>query len=268
VRNVPLTPVHVVCTPAVSSSALSWPAVPIPAELRQWQEDEAAKVMADAIKLVEDSAAEGARPEIKSELFYSAPVPTLVDLSKETQMVGCRGRGALRSGLLGSVSTGLIHHAHCPVAVIHDKVPSSMQPVLVGIDGSPASELATAIAFDEASWRVWTWWPCTPGATRRCPTFRAWNGRLNKPPPRSPWRSASPAGKTATPTSASKGWWFGISRPAVFSTSPSRPNWLSSVATAVADSPECCSVRSALPWCTVLAFLSSSPANQATGCIR
>jgi nucleotide-binding universal stress UspA family protein len=26
-------------------------------------------------------------------------------------------------------------------------------PVVVGIDGSPASELATAIAFDEASWR-------------------------------------------------------------------------------------------------------------------
>lgn len=268
VRNIPLTPVHVVSTPAVSSSALSWPAVPIPAELRQWQEDEAAKVMADAIKLVEDSAAEGARPEIKSELFFSAPVPTLVDLSKETQMVGCRGRGALRRGLLGSVSTGLIHHAHCPVAVIHDKVPSSMQPVLVGIDGSPASELATAIAFDEASWRgvdlvaLHTW------SDAEVSDGRAWNGRLNKPPPRSPWRSASPAGKTATPTSASKGWWFGISRPAVFSTSPSRPNWSSSVATAVADSPECCSVRSALPWCTVLAFLSSSPANQATGCIR
>lgn len=96
VRNIPLTPVHVVSTPAVSSPALSWPAVPIPAELRQWQEDEAAKVMADAIKLVEDSAAEGTRPEIKTELFFSAPVPTLVDLSKETQMVGCRGRGALR----------------------------------------------------------------------------------------------------------------------------------------------------------------------------
>jgi hypothetical protein len=46
VRNIPLTPGHVVSTPAVSSPALSWPAVPIPAELRQWQEDEAAKVMA------------------------------------------------------------------------------------------------------------------------------------------------------------------------------------------------------------------------------
>jgi len=72
-------------------------------------------------------------------------------------VAGCRGRTALRRGLLGSVSTGLIHHAHCPVAVIHDEGPSSLQsaqlPVLVGIDGSQASELAAAIAFDEASWR-------------------------------------------------------------------------------------------------------------------
>jgi nucleotide-binding universal stress UspA family protein len=41
--------------------------------------------------------------------------------------------------------------------VIHDEAPSSPhaaeRPVLVGIDGSRASELATAIAFDEASWR-------------------------------------------------------------------------------------------------------------------
>ena len=57
--------------------------------------------------------------------------------------------------LLGSVSTGLVHHAHCPVAIIHDEDPlmphPSQAPVLVGIDGSPASESATAIAFDEAS---------------------------------------------------------------------------------------------------------------------
>ena len=72
-RNVPLTPVHVVSTPAVSSSALSWPAVPIPAELRQWQEDEAAKVMADAIKLVEDSAAEGARPRSSLNCSFLRP---------------------------------------------------------------------------------------------------------------------------------------------------------------------------------------------------
>jgi nucleotide-binding universal stress UspA family protein len=60
--------------------------------------------------------------------------------------------------LLGSVATGLIHHAHCPVAVIHHEVSAQSRaaraPVLLGIDGSPASERATAVAFEEASLRA------------------------------------------------------------------------------------------------------------------
>ncbi len=152
-RNVPLTLVHVSSWPAV------WPAAPIPAELQREHGEEAGKVIADAIKVAEDSVADGNRPEIHSELLCAAPVPSLIDLSKEAHMmvVGCRGQEALQRTLLGSVSTGLIHHAHCPVAVIHDEAPillgPSQLPVLVGIDGSPASELATAIAFDEASFR-------------------------------------------------------------------------------------------------------------------
>ena len=152
-RNVPLTLVHVRSTPTAGTSGLAWPAAPVPHGVQQWQEDEARQVVADAVKVVENQRR---RPQLQTKVVFSAPVPTLVDLSKDVDMVvvGCRGQGGLRRTLLGSVSTGLIHHAHSPVAVIHDEVPEQSEwPVLVGIDGSPASELATAIAFDEASWR-------------------------------------------------------------------------------------------------------------------
>jgi len=62
--------------------------------------------------------------------------------------------GGLGRLLLGSVSTALLQHAHCPVAVVHsDGGAAPDAPVVVGIDGSPASQTATALAFDEASRR-------------------------------------------------------------------------------------------------------------------
>ena len=152
-RNVPLTVVHVSTPPIV------WPAGPIPAGLHQRHEEDARKVLADAIQAAEDSVRDGNRPEVDTQLVVAAPVPALIELSKEAHLmvVGCRGQDAVQRALLGSVSTGLVHHAHCPVAVIHDEAPillgPSQLPVLVGIDGSPASQRATAIAFDEASFR-------------------------------------------------------------------------------------------------------------------
>lgn len=160
-RKVPLVLVHVVVTPAWGPAPwlLSTAPLPLPADEDRGLDESGRKIIADAIGIVERVSRDGALPQVKSELFYSVPVSTLVNLSKEAQIVvvGCRGQHALHRLLLGSVSTGLVHHAYCPVAVIHDEAPSppdrSKAPVVVGIDGSPASELATEIAFDEASRR-------------------------------------------------------------------------------------------------------------------
>ncbi len=117
----------------------------------------ATAVLARAQEIAETAL--GARrrlPNIQTDFAFGSPVPALVAESKKARMVvvGCRGTGAVDRMTLGSVSTGLIHHTHCPVAVIHDEVARAEHaPILLGIDGSPASELATAIAFDEASHR-------------------------------------------------------------------------------------------------------------------
>jgi nucleotide-binding universal stress UspA family protein len=158
-RGVTLCVAHAASPPSVAmSSAMVWPAsARTSAELLESQEERGREVIDDAIRIAEDA---GVAPEtVSSEFVISAPVPMLVDLSKEAELlvVGSRGRGAMRRGLLGSVSAGTVHHSRCPVAVIHGAVASAAEsdrlPVLVGVDGSPASELATEIAFDEASRR-------------------------------------------------------------------------------------------------------------------
>lgn len=151
-RRAPLKLVNVLTPPVV----MTFPEVPMPPGYAQWQQEEGAKVL-DAARATATEAAAGV--EISTEIIAGPSVPSLVEESKNASLivVGCRGRGALARGVLGSVSTGLMHHALCPVAIIHDEDPvvphPSKAPVVVGVDGSPASEKAVGIAFEEASFR-------------------------------------------------------------------------------------------------------------------
>ncbi|MGY4711049.1 universal stress protein [Mycolicibacterium sp. CBM1] len=151
-RNLALRLVHVAPSPAVTNVL-----VPVPVEFEQWQDTQARQVLADAREVVDQVVAESGVPvRVGADVYHATPVPTLVDLSKDAELivVGSRGMGAFRRGLLGSISTGLIHHGHCPVVVVHDgEVPAGHLPVVVGIDGSPASVAATELAFAEASRR-------------------------------------------------------------------------------------------------------------------
>lgn len=151
-RQLPITLMH-----AVPPVVVGWPVGQLYAEMPDWQRDDARQLIDRARKTLTAALGDGEQPEVHAETVYSAVAPTLIEASRDARIVvaGGQGMGALGRLLLGSVTTGLVHHGHCPVAVIHSddgSSPDSSAPVLVGIDGSPASEAATALAFDEA-WR-------------------------------------------------------------------------------------------------------------------
>jgi len=153
-HGAPLTLVHVLTPPAV----MAFPDVPMPPGYLEWQQEQGRGLLDAAEQTAREAAGQTAL-DITSEMVSGPSVPSLVDASKDARLivVGCRGHGALARGILGSVSNGLVHHAHCPVVIIHDEDPlmphPSKAPVVVGVDGSPASERAVGLAFEEASLR-------------------------------------------------------------------------------------------------------------------
>jgi nucleotide-binding universal stress UspA family protein len=153
-RDIPITLVYFL-TPALTETRDRR----VQVRIDRYQRYVGGRMLDDASRVVEECCGDAGTPTIKREQFYALPVPALAAMSKDAHMVvvGSRGLGVIASHVLGSVSLGLVHHAHCPVAVVHQN--NSLPPrdtdghIVVGIDGTRASELATAIAFDEASRR-------------------------------------------------------------------------------------------------------------------
>ncbi|GIH78018.1 universal stress protein [Planobispora longispora] len=71
-------------------------------------------------------AVEKEHPEldIVRQVVTGHPVQALIDASEGADLVvtGTRGRGALAGLVLGSVSHGVLHHSHCPVAVVRPQI--------------------------------------------------------------------------------------------------------------------------------------------------
>ncbi|KUI32627.1 universal stress protein [Mycobacterium sp. GA-2829] len=158
----PLTIVY-----AAAPTVATWSAIPMPTGLLEWQRSIGEQVLAEAEQVAKD-VTHGSVP-VRTEFRTGSPAATLVDRTRQARMVvvGSRGHGALARAALGSVSTGVVHRAHCPVAVIHDEevtTPATTAPVVLGFDGSPASDGATTLAFQEAQRRgvelvaVHAWW--------------------------------------------------------------------------------------------------------------
>lgn len=135
-----------------------WLDSPSPEQFDRVHRARALEILDEARQLAFHTAAPHA-VDVGTRIVAGDIVAHLIDTSKDAEMivVGSRGHGRLEGALLGSVSAGLVHHARCAVAVIHgSETPAredSTAPVVVGFDGSPASEVAMGVAFDEAARR-------------------------------------------------------------------------------------------------------------------
>ena len=115
------------------------------------------------------AAARQSHPGVHTSIsiVHASTALTLIDRSTHASLIvlGSRGHSAV-AGLLGSVSVAVSAHAHCPVIVVRgDAAPT--QPVVVGVDDSPAAHLALDFAVEQAVTRnvplrvIRTWRPVT-----------------------------------------------------------------------------------------------------------
>ena len=103
--------------------------------------------------------AQGKGVTVTSSLETGDPAGVLVDLSDEATLavVGTRGGGGFADRLLGTVSSALPAHAHCPTVVVPRHVEGAeytpVGRIVVGVDGSDSARKALRWAVREAE--VW-----------------------------------------------------------------------------------------------------------------
>ena len=114
--------------------------------------DTGSRVRALVDEVRSQSGAGGVLVEVEVAPGRVAQVVLAAAEGADLLVVGSRGRGPVRSTVLGSVALHVVTHATCPVVVVHpraDTAPASPR-VVVGVDGSDASREALARAVAEA----------------------------------------------------------------------------------------------------------------------
>jgi nucleotide-binding universal stress UspA family protein len=99
------------------------------------------------------------RTPCRGRLVAGPAAAVLVNESKDASLavIGTYGQGAFAGLSAGSSAVQLPAYAHCPVVVVRATCDRSL-PVVVGVDGSGASDAALAFGFEEAALRGQALW--------------------------------------------------------------------------------------------------------------
>ncbi len=150
VRHQPLRLVHAL---AGIKPAPGMPTSPTSDEISTERvRSDADKLMASALTRV--ARAHPALADVSGEVVAGYAGAALVTESQRAGLivVGDRGLGGFTGLLLGSVPAQVSAHAVCPVLLSRGRTGASGD-LLLGVDGSPASNAAVGVAFEEASLR-------------------------------------------------------------------------------------------------------------------
>ncbi|MGB3683896.1 MAG: universal stress protein [Rubrobacteraceae bacterium] len=113
---------------------------------------EARQELEDTMQEIERAGGKVAEVHVRT----GRPDSEIVELAEETGAglvaIGSRGLGPLKRALLGSVSTSVVRHAHCPVLVTRCEGEGAALPerMLVAADGSGSGERALEMAAEVA----------------------------------------------------------------------------------------------------------------------
>jgi nucleotide-binding universal stress UspA family protein len=123
--------------------------------MRQQAAGEAlAKLQEEAAKI--RSLAEVAGTHARSGRPDAEIVAAAEEIGAGLVVGGSRGLGPIRRAVLGSVSGSVVHHAHGPVLVVReDGRAEGMGPIVLAVDGSEESKLASGAAAEISAATGW-----------------------------------------------------------------------------------------------------------------